>query len=126
MKKSWPLPFLLVLVISFTISCGSGSRQLQSISVTQTVNGNQIQFIATGSFSAPPMTVTPLPADWTMGLFAPPPPKYTYTLSTQPFVFQCTSSGPLTVVAFAPPDPKAPMSGSTSHVVTKAATVTCP
>ncbi|MGO9084341.1 MAG: hypothetical protein ACLQBK_03875 [Candidatus Sulfotelmatobacter sp.] len=79
--------------------------------------------MATGTFSAPPTTVTPLPVDWTVQLMAPPPPTYTYTLTTQPYVVNCTTVGPEygPVVAFAPPDPNAPTSGTSKIVVTGAA-----
>jgi len=122
---------LLLLTASLILSCGSSpGRQLQSITITQTVsaNGQQVSFVATGTFSAPPTTVTPLPVDWTTQLIAPPPPEYTYTLTTQPFVVNCTTTGPevLSAVAFAPRDPNAPMSGTTKTVVTAAAASTCP
>jgi hypothetical protein len=129
MKSFWA-PSLLVLAASVTLSCGSGNsnsgRQLQSITVVQVQNGSQFQFIATGTFSAPPTTVMPLPVDWTNGLMAPPPPTYNYTLSTQPYVYNCDGSGLIQVVAFAPPNPDAPSSGSVSQVVQGVATFTCP
>ena len=126
MNRSWSVVLLILLAISFTLSCGSSPRQLQNITIAQTTNGQQVQFVATGTFSASPRTVTPLPVDWTMGLMAPPPKQYTYTLSTQPFVFNCASPGLQTTVAFAPPDPSAPSNGSAVHVITAAATFTCP
>ena len=122
---------LLVLVLaSLILSCGSGSgRHLQSITLTQTTidNGEEVQFVATGTFSAPPTTVTPLPVDWTNGLMAPPPPTFNYTLTTQPYVVNCTVVGPeaLPVVAFAPPNPSAPTSGTSKIVVTAAAMPVC-
>jgi hypothetical protein len=119
---------LLLLAASLSLSCGSGSgRHLQSITISQTVSGQQIRFVATGTFSAPPTTVTPLPVQWTLGLMAPPPPTYTYTLTTQPYVFNCANAGlyALPVVAFAPADPNAPSSGSTKKVVIAAAAVSC-
>jgi hypothetical protein len=110
MKSFWA-PSLLVLAASVTLSCGSGNsnsgRQLQSITVVQVQNGSQFQFIATGTFSAPP-------------------PTYNYTLSTQPYVYNCDGSGLIQVVAFAPPNPDAPSSGSVSQVVQGVATFTCP
>jgi len=123
------LILLALLVLLLTLSCGSSSRrQLQSITISQTAVGAQIQFVATGTFSAPPTTVTPLPADWTLGLMAPPPPEYSYTLTTQPYVFSCSNAGlyALPVVAFAPPDPNAPSSGTTKRVITGAAAINCP
>jgi hypothetical protein len=120
---------LLLLIAFLSLSCGGGhGRELQSITISQTVVGTRIQFVATGTFSATPMTVTPLPVDWSTGLPAPPPPQYTYTLSTQPYVFDCggTGSGTLAQVsAFAPSNPNAPMSGTTKTVVTGSASFTC-
>jgi len=118
--------FAIVLLALFGISCGSG-RHLESISITQTPNGSQPQFIATGTFSSAPFTVTPLPVQWTIGLMAPPPPTYTYTLTTQPFVFNCSvTSGPyLPVGAYAPVDASAPSSGSTKNVVVAYQSVNC-
>ena len=130
MKLARLLPLLiLLLAIAWPIlGCGSG-RHLQSITLTQTAinNGQGVQFIATGTFSAPPTTVTPLPVDWTNGLMAPPPPTYSYTLTTQPYVVNCTVVGPEVpqVVAFAPPNPNAPTSGTSKIVVTAAANATC-
>ena len=127
MKQSWA-PSLLLLASLSILGCGSNSsRQLRSITIVRTVSGEQVQFIATGTFSAAPTTVTPLPVDWTMGPMAPPPPRYTYTLTTQPFVFDCTASRPGTpVVAFAPPNPNAPNSGSVATVIQASTPIDCP
>jgi hypothetical protein len=127
MRKYWALPLVLA-VTCFTLSCGS-SRHLQSISITQTANGQQIQFVATGNFSSAPITVTPLPVAWGFGPFAPPPPTLTYTLTTQPFSFDCAGSGPyLPVSAAAPSNPNAPLNGTLpfAKIVTGSAPVTCP
>jgi hypothetical protein len=110
MNRLWAL-ILLVPVASLTLGCGSGTdsnRQLQSITINSVVSGQQIQFVATGTFSAPPTTVSPLPVNWS---YAPPPGQY--TLTTQPFSFNCAqpeSPGP--IVAMAPVNPNAPSSGS--------------
>ena len=129
MRKSWALLLSLVLAAFLTISCGGSGRHLQSITLTQTAinNGQEDQFVATGTFSAPPTTVTPLPVDWTDGPMSPPPPTYSYTLTTQPYVVNCTTVGPdaLAVVAFAPPDPNAPTSGTSKRVVTAASMPVC-
>lgn len=125
MNKS--LGFALVLLASFlTLSCGSSSstRQLQSITVQATVNGEVIQFTATGTFSAPPTTVSPLPASWYFDL-----PGSQYTLTTQPFSYSCAappSPGPL--IATAPADPNAPSSGSTlnTKMIIGSAPIICP
>jgi hypothetical protein len=119
---------LLLPVTLLTLSCGSGNgRALQSISISQTAVGAHIQFVATGTFSSAPMTVTPLPVDWSNGLLAPPPPQYTYTLTTQPYVYDCGNANPamVQVSAYAPTDPNAPMSGTTTKVVTASATLSC-
>ena len=59
----------LLLVALLTLSCGGGTmdppRMLTAISVTPAVaqapNGQtQVQFVATGTFNEPPITVTPL------------------------------------------------------------------
>jgi hypothetical protein len=130
MHRFWALSFLLflLLIASLTLACGSGnSRQLQSISISKTVNGQQAEFVATGTFSAPPTTVTPLPVDWTVQLMAPPPREYTYTLTTQPFVIDCTTGIGVAfpVVAYAPPNPNAPISGSASKVISQSASISC-
>ena len=125
MNKIFALIALLIAA-SLTISCGSSSgRQLQSITISKTMNGEQIQFVATGTFSAAPTTVTPLPAFWSIDL-----PPGQYALTTQPFVIQCTVSGPIPgpIIAWAPADPHAPSSGSLSgtKMVTGSTGATCP
>ncbi|MGO9649792.1 MAG: hypothetical protein ACLPLR_20160 [Terriglobales bacterium] len=121
---------VLLPVTSLTLACGSSStsnRQLQSITINEVVNGQQVQFIATGTFSAPPTTVSPLPVSWSLDL----PPRQ-YTLTTQPYTFlQCESAGPyfLPIVAVAPIDPNAPTSGSmypVSNMIMQSAQITCP
>jgi hypothetical protein len=105
--------FTLSIAALLILSCGSG-RQLESITVAQTVKGNQITFTATGTYSSSPTTVTPLAVQWGIGPFAPPP-HLSYTLTTQPFVFTCPAAGslpPLPVTAFAPPNPSAPATGT--------------
>jgi hypothetical protein len=131
MTEPRPLILLLLVTISLTLSCGGGGgRQLRSISLSQTVNGEQVQFVATGTFSAPPMTVTPLPVMWGVQLYAPQPSDLEYTLTSQPYVFNCSplgsEGGP--VSAIAPSDPNASASGSQpfSKMVLAYATVNCP
>jgi hypothetical protein len=122
---------LLPLVPSLTLSCGSGSdsnRELQSITITQTANGKQIEFVATGHFSNPPVTVASIPVEWPVQLMAPPPPQY--TLTNQPFAFDCggseqTSSGLIPIVAYAPPNANAPLPGSWSGMVQGSTVITC-
>ena|SRR5579864_7969764 len=130
MTKFWA-PSFIVTATLLSVACGGGtSRQLQSISIKSTANGQQIQLVATGTFSASPLTVSPLPVDWSMGLLAPPPLRFTYALTTQPFVLDCTVSGvhPVPITAVATSDPKAPSSGALpmSKMVTASLGITCP
>jgi hypothetical protein len=121
MKRFWAF-ILLVSTASLTLACGSGSnRQLQSITIHAAVGGQQTVFVATGTFSAPPTTVSPLPVSWS---FAPPPGSY--TLTTQPFTPQCPIPSP--VIAMAPADPNAPSSGSasTTPMVSESTPSPCP
>jgi hypothetical protein len=108
---SLSLVLLVALLAGITLSCGSGGgRQLQSITINATASGNQVQLVATGGYSAPPTTVTPLPVFWTIDL-----PTGQYTLTTQPNSIQCTAGAyPGPYVAWAPVDPNAPSSGSIS------------
>jgi hypothetical protein len=122
---------VLLSAASLTLACGSSSnRQLQSITISSVANGQQIQFVATGTFSAPPTTVSPLAADWGIGPFAPPPlGNVEYTLTTQPYTFDCAGSGPyLPVSTLAPSDPNAPTAGSLpfAKMVTASAPIPCP
>jgi hypothetical protein len=120
---------LLLLVASLALSCGSGSdsnRQMESITITQTVNGQQIEFVATGHFSSPPATVTSIPVEWSIQLMAPPPSQY--TLTSQPFLFECADSmsGPIPIVAYAPSNANSQLSGSWSGMVQASTVITCP
>ena len=107
-------PLIPVLALAcFALSCGS-SRRLQAITISQTASGTQVTFVATGTFSAPPTTITPLPASWFVGTLGAQ-----YTLTTQPFsarnVCPPDANPPVgLLVAIAPADPNAPSSGSVS------------
>jgi hypothetical protein len=112
MRKVSPL----LLAASVALSCGTSNpsnRRLQSITINVLGRGAQVQFTATGNFSSPPLTVTPLPVSWSLGLMAPPSKTLQYTLTTQPYEYVCPGPGqygPITVVA--PADPSAPQSGT--------------
>ena len=119
MKRNW-FGFSLVIAMWFTSSCGSSQRHLQSMSIAKRVTGTQIQFVATGTFSAPPTAVTPLPVDWMLGIPAPPPKQWTYTLTGLPYTYDCQNANPINpngVTAVAPMDANAPISGTTTKVV---------
>jgi hypothetical protein len=123
------LPALFAAALTAAAARHHG-RQLQSITISQTTNGEQVHFTASGTFSAPPTKVTPLAVSWGFGLFAPPPPgNLRYTLTTEPFVFDCSDSAQsLPVSVFAPSDPNAPISGSLpfNGMVTANAKIQCP
>ena len=109
MCKVRPLPFLILLpFVASLISCGT-SRQLQSISISNTVSNGQISFFATGTFSSAPTTVTPLPVNWVFE-----DPTLGYALTTQPFVLPCKGLVGTTVAAMAPVNPHAPSMGLVS------------
>ena len=109
------LLFVVLLLVAFlTLGCGSSNsgsgRQLQFMTINATASGDQIQLVATGYFSAPPTTVTPLPVFWFVDL-----PPGQYTLTTQPYLIDCAVGvlpGPF--IAIAPANPNAPSSGSIS------------
>jgi|HubBroStandDraft_1064217.scaffolds.fasta_scaffold00003_199 hypothetical protein len=125
----------VLLVIALALACGgsgsSSGRQLQSIAIQSAVNGQQIQFTANGTFSESPTTAEPLPVNWSFGLFAPPPGTLQYTLTSQPFILDCATSGisgPGVMTAFSPKDPSAPLAGSVAFAqgVTASVSFTCP
>jgi len=129
MMRSWaPFSlFLLFLAAALAVSCGGGSsssnRQLQSITINGLGNCCETILSATGTYNAPPTTVTPLPTSWYIQ-----DPTGGYQLTTQPFVINCDSRPPgNTVTAVAPVDPNAPASGSISatKMVTATAPITC-
>jgi len=110
MKKS-SVPILAALaaalLLSATLGCGSGNRQLQSI----TANGTgmiQFQFTAAGMFNASPTSVNPLPVSW-YKIPAGVDPPFSYSLSSQPFATSCQTGD--MVIALAPTNPDAPATG---------------
>ncbi len=134
--RAFSLLSLILFATATTLCCGNSqlsgllsSRQLQSITITQAANGQKVEFVATGNFSAPPTTVTPLSVDWGVGPFAPPPGNLDYQLTSKPFSLQCSNSGSyLPIMAWAPPNPNAPASGSLpfKSMVIASATPNCP
>ncbi len=60
----------LGLTAWMTLACGSGARQIQSISVTpasadaQSYPDGKVPFVATGNYNASLMTVAPMQANW--------------------------------------------------------------
>jgi len=120
-----PVGLLSVLLASFpALSCGGGSssnRQLQSITIQAvSPNGGEVFFTATGTYNAPPITVTPLPTFW---VIQDPPDGY--QLTTQPFPVSCAFHS---VSYMAPVNPNAPSAGpiGSTPMITGSAQVLCP
>ena len=114
--------FFLLSATALLLACGTSShRQLQSIMINATPNGGLTEYTATGTFSAPPTTVTPLPVSWYTGTVGTQ-----YTLTTQPFqaLTSCASPAVALLFVIAPVDPNAPSSGKVSD--TKMVMVTGP
>ena len=129
--NSYRVLILLLPVTLSTLACGSSNRQLESINIKATTDVGQVQFTASGTFSAPPTTVAPLPVEWANGFLAPPAENVDYTLTTQPYVLSCLGSPPGTevqVTALAPLNPSAPLSGSLpwAKLVMAHSAIACP
>jgi hypothetical protein len=139
-----------LLLLSIT-GCTAGSdRALQSISISpNTGSGAAASYTATGTFSSPPLSVTPLSVSWLVMGPGLDPPGPGYTLTPGAFLAQrCSqveskSATNYVVVAYAPTNPNAPSSGPmpaqvfqdlvTAHTmaseggfVAATATLTCP
>lgn len=109
---------LLVLLAALAGCSASMNRQLVSISVTPaSASGAPVSYTATGTYNASPMTVTPLPVSWYIMGPAIDPPGPGYALAKGSFIAtRCEQGnplpGPYAVIAVAPADPHAPVSGS--------------
>jgi len=127
----------LLLVTLLTLSCGGGTmdppRMLTAISVTPTVaqapNGQtQVQFVATGTFTGPPITVSPLAVSWN---FANTPltacSANNCAQITSKGVAMCgnLATGAWTITASAPADPKAALNNFGVSRVSANATLKC-
>jgi hypothetical protein len=108
-----------ILAISSVLSsCGGGGTTnhglLQSITITPASPNSSAQFVATGTF-ADGTKVNHLPVNWFIALNSNDiDPAPGYSLGSAPFAQQCGAgmSGPFLVTAFAPQDPKAPVTGT--------------
>ena len=125
---------VLVLAVLSLLSCGGGSgRMLQSISVSPQIANGQVQYVATGTFSASPTTVTPLPVNWCLktSLVATPgvcgPPGSNNPGITSQGLASCgTSPFSANVTAMAPSDPKLPLNSQGVPMVSGTAQLVCP
>jgi len=129
------VPILLFFGL-ITLSCGGGTnpnRMLESISISPAAanaQNGQAQFVATGTFSAPPVTVTPLAVNW----IGPPLPLNPVActpnscpgINSQGLATCGLISGRATITASAPRDPKVPLNTQNVPTVTGTATLVCP
>ncbi len=124
----------LLLACLFVLSCGGGSsnRVLESISVSPQAGNGLVQYIATGTFSAPPVKVTPLPVNWCVQNPKSASPALCAPPSTPPVITSQGSAtcGTLTfsvsVFAEAPADPRLPLNAQGVPGVIGTATLGCP
>lgn len=119
------LVLVLILAVLSGLSCGGGSnRVLESISVSPQVASGQVQFVATGRFSAPPLTVTPLPVTWSIPPYAMP--ATVPTIDAQGLSECGTSQLTVPITASAPANPKLPLNSPGVAMVTGKAQLICP
>jgi hypothetical protein len=125
---------IVALAVLSLLSCGGGSsRMLQSISVSPQIANGQVQYVATGTFSAPPTTVTPLPVNWcvktslvaTAGVCGPPG-NTNPGITSQGLASCGTSPLSANVTAMAPADPKLPLNSQGVPMVSGTAMLACP
>lgn len=132
------LAILSVFSVTLVLSCGGGNpnRMLEMISISPssaTAQNGQAQFVATGTFNASPITVTPLPVNWS----GPALPLSSSSVPCTPNgcpgidshgLATCGQSwtGTFTIAASAPRDPKLPLGTQNVPMMTGTATLTCP
>jgi len=113
---------MLALPLAVSACGGSVTRQLQSITITR-ASGTAVNFTASGTFTAAPVTENPLPVSWYLMGPAIDPPPASYVLVGSPYhPARCVQApGPpsvmYTVIAIAPVDANAPLSGSMPYQV---------
>lgn len=117
-KNSASIAAVVTCTLLISLGCGesSGSRHLQSIAAN-TTGMTQFQLTATGTFSASPTNVNPLPVAW---YIISPSVDYqagpvAYTLTSQPYSTPCKTG--FTAVAIAPQSPSAATSGTIPNKV---------
>jgi hypothetical protein len=132
--------FLFLIFFSLVIAgCGgnmmSSSRQMLSLAVTpasadaQNFPGGKVQFMATGTFSAAPMTVASPAVLWSIGNPFGPPPGMPAASVDSNGVAQCNGfTGTAIVEATAPTEPLIPLlqMNSTTVTVSGSAQLICP
>ncbi|HEY6272816.1 MAG TPA: hypothetical protein VIX19_12610 [Terriglobales bacterium] len=120
--------FLIFFVLGIA-GCGSmmsGSRQMQSLTVTpasadaQSFPGGKVQFTAMGTFNMAPISVMSPPVLWTIGSpFGSPPVNMPAASVDANGLAQCNGFvGNVIVEATAPTEPEIPLLQMTSMTIT--------
>ena len=120
----------IIMLALLCAGCGNNNlRELQSITITpatadaSTFATRQVQFIATGHYSKPPTTISPVTVLWSV--YKPP-----VATIDQNGVAQCSAgmTGYVTVLAYAPSEPSLPISklSSSKRPVLGMAQLVCP
>jgi hypothetical protein len=132
------LATLLAFTAVIALSCGSSNsnRMLQSISISPssvTAQNGHAQFVATGTFTASPVKVTPLLVTWSGPALPLSSNPVACTVNGCPGIDSfglatCGQSwsGTATITASAPRDPKQPLGTQNVPVVSATATLICP
>jgi hypothetical protein len=120
----------------FVASCGAPSRKLESITISPnpaTAKNGTVQLVATGTFSSAPVTVSPLPVDWSQStcdnLCNTGVPEVIGPISVNNAgLATCAQgySGTAPVQAVAPVDPNLPPDTPNVPVVRGITNLTCP
>ena len=119
-----------IILAFLCVGCGnSNPRELQSVTITpqtadaSTFAGHQVQFVATGHYSKPPTTISPVTVLWSV--YKPP-----LATINQNGLAQCSvgMTGDATVLAYAPSEPSLPISklSSSKRPVLGMAQLSCP
>jgi hypothetical protein len=125
---------MLMLCLVWTSCGGSSNRTLLSISISPnpaTAKNGTVQLTATGTFSLPPITVSPLAVDWSQSpcdnLCNVVPAVVGPIGVSATGLASCAQgySGTGTVHAVAPANPNLPPDTQNVPVVTGTASVTC-
>jgi len=128
---------IFLFVCLMTLSCGGGAmdppRLLKAISITPAVGQapdgtTQVQFVATGTFTEPPITVTPLAVSWNFAnipLVACSGNNCAQISSQGVAVCGNLAPGSFQITASAPADPKASLNDFSVIRVSASAALAC-
>jgi len=124
--------FTTILLLS---NCGGSSRVLESLSISPNpakLQNGKVTLIATGTFSAPPLTVVPMPVNWnqsncvSVGCAATAVNTPVSVDASGVATCEQGFSGPVLVHARAPKNPSLPPNQLGVPLITGTTTVICP